>query len=71
MQRIREAHFSEHPLCVHCEEQGRVRLATELDHIVALVFGGTDTRENRQGLCSECHARKTRIDMACRCGGVA
>jgi 5-methylcytosine-specific restriction endonuclease McrA len=41
------------PLCVHCEAQGRVTVATVLDHIVALVNGGTDTEDNLQPLCDE------------------
>lgn len=43
-----------HPLCVECEKEGFVRLATQLDHIVALVNGGRDFDKdhgkNRQGL---------------------
>lgn len=64
LQRIREHHFREHPLCVHCIARGIVTPATELDHIVALVNGGTDTPDNRQGLCTNCHAAKTAQDLA-------
>ncbi len=56
----------ESPLCVACKEKGRVTAATEVDHIVALVNGGTDTPENRQALCSECHEAKTRRDLGQR-----
>lgn len=63
LQRIREAHFSQNPLCVNCKAQGRVRPATQLDHIVALTNGGTDTEDNRQGLCLDCHEAKTRRDL--------
>lgn len=61
--RIREQHFRANPLCVRCEAKGRVRLATELDHKVALANGGTDTDDNRQGLCADCHRDKTNEDM--------
>jgi 5-methylcytosine-specific restriction protein A len=55
-------------------KQGRVTLATQVDHIVALVNGGTDDRfddSNRQGLCDPCHDAKTALDLAeARRGGV-
>lgn len=63
LQQIRHAHFSAHPLCVLCDAQGRVSAATELDHTLALVNGGTDTDDNRQGLCQACHAGKTSRDL--------
>lgn len=66
LQEIRAAHFRAHPLCVHCVALGRVRLATDLDHIDALINGGTDTPGNRQGLCSECHKAKTAEDLRAR-----
>jgi 5-methylcytosine-specific restriction protein A len=67
LQEIRKRHFEQFPLCVDCQKQGRVRLATELDHIIALHNGGKDFNEdggtNRAGLCSECHEAKTARDM--------
>jgi 5-methylcytosine-specific restriction protein A len=63
LQAIRRSHLSAYPLCVHCEAQGRTELATEVDHIVALVNGGADMDSNRQGLCKDCHADKTRADL--------
>jgi 5-methylcytosine-specific restriction enzyme A len=63
LQEIRDAHFRLYPLCVECEKRGIVRLATQLDHVVALVNGGTDTPDNRQGLCDPCHAIKTAADL--------
>ena len=38
-------------------------MADELDHIVALTNGGADESDNRQGLCKQCHADKTLIDL--------
>jgi 5-methylcytosine-specific restriction protein A len=64
LQRIRREHFRRNPLCVHCEAKGLVSLAVELDHIVPLHRGGSDSEANRQGLCAECHAAKTRLDLA-------
>ena len=67
LQRLRKAHFAAHPLCVMCQARGAIRLATQLDHITALVNGGKDfdedEGENRQGLCEDCHRAKTLQDL--------
>ena len=63
LQTIRRRWFRENPLCVHCAAAGRVRMAAELDHVVPLFKGGADDNDNRQGLCRDCHAIKTRDDM--------
>ena len=47
------------PLCVECQQTGKVVPATEVDHIVPLHKGGTDDASNLQGLCAEHHANKT------------
>jgi len=63
LQRRRARWFALHPLCVHCTIVGRVRLAVELDHVIALSNGGSDDDPaNWQGLCRECHDTKTRAD---------
>lgn len=68
LQKIRAHHFRLHPLCVHClsKTPPLFRAATELDHIVPLSRSGTDTADNRQGLCRECHDIKTRADFGWR-----
>lgn len=58
--------LSENPLCRICEARGRVRAATEVDHVVPLSKGGADTDDNKQNLCSECHKEKTAQDMGYR-----
>ena len=63
LMKIRDQYRREHPLCVHCLAVGRVTAWQELDHIVPLHKGGTDTPSNRQGLCKECHAIKTLEDL--------
>jgi 5-methylcytosine-specific restriction protein A len=60
-QQARAGYFSKHPLCVHCQQQGLVTIATDLDHIVPhhgdmVKFW---QRDNWQGLCAPCHSRKT------------
>lgn len=64
-QRTRERYFKLKPLCEKCllETPPRTTLATELDHIVALVNGGTNADSNRQGLCSTHHEAKTAQDL--------
>lgn len=68
LQQYRAQWFSAHPLCAECDRQGKVRLATQLDHIVALENGGTDFDKpgNRQGLCDDCHEVKTARDLGHR-----
>ena len=66
LQRIRKQVFGEQPICVACKAKGRVTVATQVDHIVALVNGGEDDHDNRQALCEECHKAKTRRDLGQR-----
>ena len=62
LQRIRKQVLGEQPLCVACKAKGRVTVATQVDHIVALVNGGEDHADNRQALCASCHQVKTAQD---------
>jgi hypothetical protein len=55
----RKRRRSLHPLCAHCTKEGRVTVTAEIDHVIPLALGGTDTDDNVQGLCKDCHARKT------------
>lgn len=60
-QQARAGYLRKHPLCVHCQIEGRVEPATELDHIIPH-RGDKDlfwSRENWQGLCKTHHSRKT------------
>lgn len=45
--------------CVQCRALGRVRIATEVDHIKPRVKGGTDDEGNLQAINAECHRLKT------------
>jgi 5-methylcytosine-specific restriction protein A len=48
-----------------CEICGnRVRYGGEVDHVVALVNGGTHSEGNLQFLCKNCHGHKSRADVA-------
>jgi 5-methylcytosine-specific restriction protein A len=53
---LRAQVLAEQPLC-RCGAP-----ATEVDHIMAKAFGGTDARRNLVGICSDCHKRKTAAD---------
>lgn len=63
-QRAREGFLKSHPLCKRCEADGRVVVATVVDHIKPhrgdkLLFWDHD---NWQPLCKPCHDRKTAIE---------
>lgn len=55
----RKRRLKAEPLCRHCLEQGIYRPSTVPDHIRPLAFGGSDTDDNIQCLCADCHAIKT------------
>src|SRR5690606_26070474 len=57
-QRLRRMQLRREPLC-RAGRGGDKRAATEVDHIVALVDGGTNESDNLQSLCKGCHSRKT------------
>jgi 5-methylcytosine-specific restriction protein A len=59
LQEIRKRIFAKQPLCVHCQQQGRVTEAEELDHVVPLHKGGTNHPSNMAGLCHDCHVLKS------------
>lgn len=46
-------------LCEDCKAEGRVTLATVVDHIIPLSKGGPDTDENTRNLCDEHNTRRT------------
>lgn len=64
LQQMRETLFRSNPLCVICQQAGRVALATQRDHKVPLAEGGTDDPDNVQGLCDACHREKTQQEAA-------
>jgi 5-methylcytosine-specific restriction protein A len=54
--RLRARVLAEEPRCA-CGAP-----STEVDHVVALAFGGSHARTNLRGICSSCHRRKTAED---------
>lgn len=67
---LRRRRLMREPLCRHCREKGRVRASTVPDHIVPLAYGGTDTDNNVQCLCDECHEIKSSYEDTAH-GGAA
>lgn len=66
MQRARERVLRrDNYLCQRCLPE-RVTLAIEVDHIVPLHMGGSDTDENKQGLCLACHLKKSKEEEKAR-----
>lgn len=68
--RLRLAILAEHPLCKHCEANGIITPATEVDHIKPInphqpyntengKHGEPLDRNNLQTLCKTCHTTKT------------
>lgn len=49
-------------LCQPCLRNNIAMPANEVDHIKAKANGGTDSLENLQAICSECHRIKTQAE---------
>lgn len=67
---LRRRRLANEPLCRHCIEKGLTTAAIEVDHIIPLAFGGTDTDDNVQCLCEDCHLLKSALEDAAH-GGAA
>jgi len=56
---MRHVVLVEEPVCMIC---GR-RASMQVDHKIPLSQGGTDIRDNLQGVCDDCHEKKTERDL--------
>jgi 5-methylcytosine-specific restriction enzyme A len=73
--RVRRQFLMDHPLCIECEREGLVVAAVVVDH--RLGHQRADWRERfwdtstLQGLCLDCHAKKSAAELAewVRAGG--
>ena len=59
--KARKSYLAKHPMCVACERQGILTMATDVDHIIAhrgdkRLFWDS---QNWQSLCHSCHSKKT------------
>lgn len=52
----RRRRLAAEPNCRDCAAEGVQRPAAEIDHIVPISMGGTDTDDNVRALCRPCHA---------------
>ena len=57
--RLRAHILARDPICKLCAEADRLTLSCEVDHIVPIHLGGSDSATNLRGLCHDCHARIT------------
>jgi 5-methylcytosine-specific restriction protein A len=57
--KLRNIILNRQPFCVHCLNDGRHTVATEVDHIIPVSYGGTNDDDNLQSLCKPCHSSKT------------
>ncbi len=55
--RIRPAQLSREPYCAKCKKDGRIKLATDVDHMDG--DATNNDASNLQSLCHECHSVKT------------
>ena len=53
----------EQPFCVTPAARGEQVVATQTDHVVPLVQGGTNDKRNLQRLCDACHGAKTAAEQ--------
>jgi 5-methylcytosine-specific restriction endonuclease McrA len=65
---LRARHIAEHPICVECEKEGKIRPATVVDHRIPVDEDQTRSLDsvNLQSLCDYHHIRKTNADKARR-----
>ena len=64
--------LSQQPVCVACEQEGRVTAGDVVDHIIPLWKGGRDDDSNFQTLCQvPHHEAKNKEEAAERAGGYA
>jgi 5-methylcytosine-specific restriction enzyme A len=62
-QRLRDVKLRTNRLCEMCLEQGRLEIATAVDHKIAIASGGDafPPLDMLMSCCASCHNRKTRV----------
>jgi len=60
----RAFYLAQYPLCVMCQKEGRVTVATVVDHIIPHCGDYTLMWDegNWQSLCTSCHSKKTALE---------
>ena len=68
--KLRKMHVSKNPYCVECAKQGRYIPVQQVDHIVAIEFGGAKLDpDNLQSLCYSCHGKKSAAEKHAKQSG--
>ena len=64
-QKLRLVVLAQEGQCRKCfQDEGLIVMDNlEMDHIIPLVEGGTNRRENLQALCKKCHRKKTAVEQ--------
>ena len=61
---VREKQLKIAPMCEACIKKGIDTIATQVDHIKAITWGGSQLDlENLQSLCYSCHGKKSRKEQ--------
>ena len=63
--RLRQRQLSTQPLCQSCKTQGRICLASDVDHVFPWNHIGPQAFMHNvyQSLCRECHSHKTHLEQ--------
>ena len=66
--KLRRIHLDKHPLCLHCEAEGKLTEASEVDHVVPVKIAPQRRLDptNLQSLCKSHHSQKTTAENAGR-----
>jgi 5-methylcytosine-specific restriction enzyme A len=60
--RYRRAYLQQHPLCAMCAAEGRIRIASQVDLVIALEASGDPWRwDHLEALCTRHYVTKTLI----------
>lgn len=51
-------------LCQPCQRAGKLTTAKEVDHVLNIAAGGTDSPDNLQAICTTCHRAKTQQEAS-------
>ena len=61
---VREKQMKIQPLCEVCLNNDLTEAATQVDHIKAITFGGSELDlQNLQSLCYRCHGKKSKREQ--------
>ena len=53
--RLRDKYIMQQPYCEQCLKYGKQTLATQVHHIIPVINGGTNDKNNLMSVCEKCH----------------